>query len=691
MKGATNEAPSNAISLTPFFLVTLFLLLLWQVVTTSLYGLVSHSPPTSLAERAQDKWLQMLLLCSSLSLPLLVRSLHARAASLMNQPWWEWGCALALVITAALLFGPWLPVFGMAIGVLMVRSAPQERIRSPRRNLVQAFLWIVTAVAILWFAQQRNFMPRIDLYEDGPRLGLAQAFLLHQQPSRDFALHYGILQEVVKPLLAFRIWETTYEAYLRMNSWLSALSTLGLFAIASVLMRSRLLLVLLGMGICWRGNLVIPDRVWPVVWVIFCAAYGWIHGQRRWFVAAGVGQALALLYSLEIGMTLSLGLLVFLGMTIMESRHRETRQQELSWLWPWICGLFAVMAIFFCYLIVIGGWQEWIEDTLRTMLQRSASWSEGLSSRHFRFPWRKPIYQFDSYVYIHHIPLLVVAVLSYCWTFPSVGRPSGQRMGVVALSCILFTSYFTYIGRSDYTHWLVASPLVLPLAAIIMDRLLERLRCLGPYSLRARTSTAAWLVGLGLPLIVVIGGNQSALSFLANGTPLQASTFTHRQTLPVTMPVRWGHVDGPEEELRDIARIVSRIRSLVPPDGYLFDFSRKGVIYFLCERRNPTRFVSVDTPLIYPELNAVCLRDLEKRRPEVILTQQHGQGLECLVNLEPLCGFIRERYVLFEQIGQWGIWVPQTFLPGQHPSTQRPPKLSDAGIGKKKQYHPVSS
>ncbi|MFN3302732.1 MAG: ArnT family glycosyltransferase [Roseateles sp.] len=202
--------------------------------------------------------------------------------------------------------------------------------------------------------------------------------------------------------------------------------------------------------------------------------------------------------------------------------------------------------------------------------------------------------------------------------------------------------------RTGLNQGFPALLLALPLAAYLGGLLAARMR---------------WLPALG-------GGLATLLILYAALPEFQS---LRARTVPVTLERNggWRVYDSPAWQARaqDYVRLVQRLRELVPPGERLFsgvrDTSRLWVndamLYFLADRRAATRWIEMEPgltnaavrqPGVVAELQRhsppwVVLWDMQASEPNRT-AQSNGES--------QLDQFVRERYMLVEQLGEYQLW-----------------------------------
>jgi len=88
---------------------------------------------------------------------------------------------------------------------------------------------------------------------------------------------------------------------------------------------------------------------------------------------------------------------------------------------------------------------------------------------------------------------------------------------------------------------------------------------------------------------------------------------------------RAGNIYIPEEQADTVGAVVKFIQGHTQKSDYIYDFSNKGLYYFLADRRNPTRY----SLLIYastPEEQEGVVRDLVRHKPKYVLFEDSDFG-----------------------------------------------------------------
>lgn len=129
----------------------------------------------------------------------------------------------------------------------------------PMRWMRLSFIAILSAAILINITHREQTMA-VDLYEHGPRLSSVNSFIAGKIPCRDFFVHYGLFQEVLRPWVAFQIWGFHYQADLQMGAWLVGLASASLFILLSDAVSQFSLILVLGYVMLFQRHPILTDR-----------------------------------------------------------------------------------------------------------------------------------------------------------------------------------------------------------------------------------------------------------------------------------------------------------------------------------------------------------------------------------------------------------------------------------------------
>jgi hypothetical protein len=528
--------------------------------------------------------------------------------------------------------------------------------------MASTVLFVLLSIAMVTAIYQRQLNLRLNLFEDSPRLASASALLAGRMPFRDFTVHYGILQEVLRPWIAFRIWGATYEAYLRAGAWLSAATGLGMLLLIAQVLRHRWWCWIAAIILICRSDLYVPDRLFFAVFAVLFYCRALMTRRVIWSVAAGIGVVCCLLYSLEIGVTLIAAMTAY-GCLSWGAGHRASvapkRGSPHLMLYA-VLGTLSAAASILVYAAVAGALKPFFVDNIALLTHYSASWSDGLPSRLYAYWFLKHHQPWALYLYIQQIPFLSLAIVAYLlgpgWTH----RQTARWQQALLLACIVFFEFFIYIGRSDYAHWLNATPFAWPLAAMALEEIFDVAYC-SMGTLKQRFSAVFSGALLACPFLAVLCGLNPLWLRIANQWLAPAVAQYDTPEPDAKRIRRLGKIAATPAELSEMVEVVRLIQTHVAPGETFFDLSNHGGLYFLAERENATSFGMVNE-VQGPAMVARCLDELRRHPPKVVLAKAPGGVIQCPLNALPIRDYLLSRFhVGFRTTtGDWLLLVPNS-------------------------------
>lgn len=605
---------------------------------STLYILWAHLGASMGFLRASDKLLQYCAFATLLVLPFIIKRVSERGFSPRVRA--------LLLLLSVLAAGYFAGLATIAVAGVLVGLVAKLRRLKWRAFSVGAVLLL----AIVFWAKFHTLAPAptVDLYEDGPRLSAVNEVLFGSQPYRDIMIHYGVLNDVVRPLLAFRLWNETYEADLKLGRALSAGCAVLLALTCFVVTRNSLLAIILGLLIAWRMDLFMSERTF----LLGAYAFAYCMGLRQrkkvraaWLTLAGFLLGANLLYSLEIGLT---ACIAFLAYAIADLTY-GVRWRVWNDLRCVLCGFMASALLFLGYLTAIGALSKFVENLIAMTFRRLPTWADGLRSHYFMIPRSFSFQAYSSYLYLHGVPLLCCAVWTWLVVQPKKGRKSVQWHQAAFLSFVVFTSFFIYIGRSDYAHWRRSTYLLWPLLVLIIQACLRK--C-SQWSWRAQARWSGVPIAICLiTAIIYLRGPVGWGTYIWFGMSVfEPRSATAPDTEQITMPTRLGAVHASQEKMDEIRRVVDSLQKRIPMDGYFFDFSNYGGYYFLAKRRNATRYGLVNYVHGTAMIND-CIEHLEAKRPPAVLVELNAAGgFVYRPDLKPLANYLESKYRLADSI-----------------------------------------
>ena len=475
-----------------------------------------------------------------------------------------------------------------------------------RDRLADVLVRATLVIAFGLFAYSGAVDGNMDMVHEGDKLAHYDALRDGKLPFRDIYIFHGFGDEVVKPLLACRWFGESVTALRRLggNAFfyrgpLPALGMASLALAAAVLIRSRWLLVLILLA--QSGMLLETTDRHFFAYVALALAGGYIRTGRRGFLLAAGGSAVwAALYSLDVGLftIASLGLWSWLhprntmeppatadGPAIAGPR-RTCGFRSIAQ--PLLIGGAMAAAPFIVWCLYHGILLDFIANC-RTQLfdagERNTAtyplpaWpaEAPLSGRIGAF--------FGPLLLFIAPPILILLTFVLCMTSRERGS-AGSRSAGLLVSLFAACFWASVITRPDFWHLAFAAGSIALCAVGLWSRLGEREA--------PRLVRVACALTLGAMLAAFVTFGQGGLigrrCFGHEFTLIPASLRHSDKTLITCSIPRVGEARVQDTHAQYLAALVGVIQRYTPPGDIWLDLTDQSLLYFLSDRRCPTRY-----------------------------------------------------------------------------------------------------
>lgn len=354
------------------------------------------------------------------------------------------------------------------------------------------------------------------------------------------------------------------------------------------------------------------------------------NGSARALFAAAAASALGLVWSLDTGMYAvagTAGAIVMLRLFRLEAKPLPLPRMI-------VIGAVAMLLPFAVLLAVRADVRQFLVDSF-VILPRAidATWAlpapATITAESLRYFLPPAFYGF----------FLALALLA--WRRGDRKR-AAQLVIVTIFSLLLFR---TASGRVGWSHTRFALPLFgIALIAFILEPLVLRVR---------RGWIAALALAIPLFFHLEIAENSAA------GVKLAAewrSRQSHAGMVP--FPTKGGRgIYTTSDNAIDLASLAGFVDSLGPADAPIFDMSNERALYYLLQRKPPTRVMEVSM-LSVPELLDEALRQLEANPPVAVILKGYPSvtvfdGVPNEVRVPELARWVDAHYRQRTQIGRF--------------------------------------
>lgn len=470
-------------------------------------------------------------------------------------------------------------------------------------------LCLLVLIAVYRVAYDGSVDGNFDYIHEGDRLAHMGAILDGKLPFRDVYVQQGLGENIIKPLLAFKFFGESVESLRRLgqNSYIyrGYLPPLGLLATliaAATLIRRRGLAI--AVCVVLPGCLhEISDRHIFGLLAVACLGLYITKRKPRWLAAGGVLTSLAGLYSLEVGLYVAATGIAWAAIDSL-LRFRSPRRFLGSVIrrWAWFAGGMVVgLTPFLIWCVWVGVLRDFIHNVYIQLVLRPLVFPTEYPSP----TWNGQAGVLGNLLVGAMFALIYYGIpLMYLATLAALALRRGKWAGRVGRSRLILTSLLglafwgTVVGRPDLWHVAYAFGPVVVFLAVWMEVLP------GTASSRAARGVVCVFSAAVIAASVFLGQGGSWGRFVwgQESTLLPEDLKRGGKQLVLCRGPRIGSVGMEPQQAAFAAEMVSYIQKHTTPDETILDLSNHALLYFLCERKSPTRFHLLahvgDSPLV---------------------------------------------------------------------------------------------
>jgi hypothetical protein len=558
--------------------------------------------------------------------------------------------ALAPAAVLPLPAGPVVLAF-LALSIFAIVVMHLVDIPPPAEHRVR--LWVIfAAVPLLLFAlnyaSSYQHSQWVDLFHKGESLGPASDYLKGQRPYHDILPLHGLLENGLLDAWLMQFFGRSAEVAITRSIILSALMIPALWIFSWVAFRSvaASILSVFGAFVMSADN----QRGVLEILVLLVVVASIRSGRSSPLFAAGLLSALALFFSLDIGLYCLAGTIITLvAIPILVRERMDWRWSGVSSAW-FVAGVALGSLPFLLYLGRDGAAGAFLVSSFVTIPSViDAIWSTPFPSLDRWFahqPTSRSIFELAWHFRYLLNPLVIVLALIVILRRAIRRSLALDDRILLALAVFALVTQRSALGRADFQHQWFSAFLISPLAVALLWSGWRVLRSSPP---RARA------VSHGL-LLVVLPGLLLALWVPGLLNQRLEHTLSYRLRLEATED------PAGEASRRRIAAVTEAIRSRTGPDTPIFDFSNQPALYFYADRPNPTRFYQ--TPLMSPlPFQREAIRDLEASPPAVVImtSPDRFDRFDAVTNRDRapmVASWIEHHYELYRQVEGIELWTP---------------------------------
>ncbi|HKQ47652.1 MAG TPA: hypothetical protein VJZ71_06260 [Phycisphaerae bacterium] len=520
-----------------------------------------------------------------------------------------------------------------------------------RANLVYCAVLVGVAFAVSY---NGDIDGPLDLYHEGDRVAHYDTVKAGGLPFRDYFVQHGLGEDVLKPLTAFKLWGESIASLRRLGQntfvyrgYLPALGAAGVVFAGCVLLGGGWPAAV-PFALVVAGLYEVSER--PMLGFMAVAALGAYlgSGRRFWLFLAGCATGLAALYSLEVG--LSTGAAATLWLLTDRYVGSGRWKPRIIALAIFLAGLGVILAPMLIWCQGKGIIPDLLGNLSLQLFRRGELWDA-----EYPLPaWRASESFIDNlHVSIGVISLFYLIPLTYglgiVLGLVARGRTS-SKIKSATLLCALFGAclWASVIGRPDLWHLAYAiGPFFL-----LVPRLVGMVRERGADLKRSRV-LVYFLLALPCVFVFEFGeGGSLGRRFAGHESMILPSHLRKddRELVESTLP-RLNGLRIPADQAATLEALVHYIQAHSSAEDPILDLSDQGMIYFLSERRCPSRFHFL-SHCSSPSLKQEMLDEVRAadRLPRLVILPGPNPPQEDVIG-----DFLRANYVRAIQIGPYQV------------------------------------
>jgi hypothetical protein len=526
-------------------------------------------------------------------------------------------------------------------------------------RLQSATRWLVIPALLFLFSYASTASPSswIDLFHRGETLGPASDYLRGKVPYRDVFVLHGMLEDgMLDSWLMQCFGRDAHVALARIT--LTGAATFAILYLLTLTIFDSVAFALAGVALglfTFVDNQRVVFHLLPVL--LFVLA---VRRRPSWAIAAGAASALALFYSIDIGVYSLFGAaLSLLILSFSRAARGLVRPGRIALYF--IVGVIAGALPFVVYLGAVGALPSFLNTSfVQVPAVIDAVWSLPFPDLGATFRSDLSLRTISDFILGEKIrfvlnPLILAALAAFVIARATKQQIDWWWMVAVVLLCNALLSQRSALGRADFQHQYFAAYLLAPILLLLANDALQRIK-----SWRSEATATPFVALLGVSIALCSLAflwvpdllNTRIDSVIGYRPRVVAETYADPQADAVAMRV-----------LSVRAAVAERVR----PQEAIFDFSNQPALYFFADRKNATRFyqVPVASPLKYEN---EIVQALAASRPKVIL-RGSPEGFDRFdaisndIRAPHVARYIDRNYAFEKQVRGIELWTLRSNLP----------------------------
>jgi hypothetical protein len=550
------------------------------------------------------------------------------------------------------LWPPLLAGAALAMASGLANSPPHQ----PRRGGWAAGVvrWAVIPACLYVYAFDVGpILGILNLFEDGASLAPLQSSLRGGEVYRDAYLQHGLLHNLGKPLFA-SLFDTSLTGVRQVDGWFAPLGCIALYFLGLAVFRATPTAVAAALVAGYQTAAISDRQAFGFIAIALIALAvrratpspdGWAGALPATpLFAAGACSGLAFFHSVDVGLFAGAACGAFLAV------HAFASPPGAGWrrfgaLARFGAGAGAATTPFLAYFAARGVLGDFADNIAVQVAYQADLWGRPFPPLAAQLePWRGLGPFTSSRVFAAYLPPILyvgcAGSVAYRATRPHFWRaPTGPILLLITLAAVAW--FRTVLGRFDPFHLAAGTPFLWIVVLLFTEHVFASLRHLMTGA-KHRVSTAV-AAAAGLALVAAGSWAIDRSYSVAQSVQRRAGRVAAGQNFALTLATpgdRLGGIVQPESMVTELRSVVRRIRSLTGDDDFIFDLTNQGALYFLADRKSPSRYQQI----VYAATRALereVIADLERTKPALVIYSASGPIASYHANIDGVASRVR--------------------------------------------------
>jgi len=511
-------------------------------------------------------------------------------------------------------------------------------------------LAIFLLALVLGLSRYRN---GIDFWDEGFIAHAAQRVLAGEMPNRDFVSP--------RPPLSIYVVAVAFQL---LGTSLLTMRILGLFLYVAIPvliyiltrhLAGRVMSFVAALPVLAIGQTTAVFAPYPSYQSLLAALFAAIlvmravdTGRAAWAIAAGITTALVYLLRQDNGGYLTIAVLAYVPALWLAKSHDQFQVRPLRLLLFWSAGLAGVLLPLLYY------WYQ--ARAIPAMYEQLVLFPLTVYRNSYALPM--PVLDFSqplgwNLVAVSFYPApLMEGIIAFWLLFMLLRRRFNNHHARLAFFVALALSSYCYVlVRSDIYHLVVALPPFFILCGWLLQVISNRVDSFFRKIFSIR-HPSGWL-SLASPAVVLLVCGLVAACYLY---PTRDRFWWQLQNPNRPFALQRDGVLVPNSLADSIEISVAQLRKYSAPDQPVLCLPYNPMLYFLAERRNPTRWSFIYPGDPSPDKHPEFIRQLEKDPPAVIAVEEENQ----MQNYAPkITRYINRKYKIIDMADGHVFFLPR--------------------------------